>query len=70
MATPIRTAWTSEGNIEAAYYAGTRIRRVVIDSRTGEVLEMQLNGATDSLRLLVRSAREALATTKNPNHYR
>ena len=50
----IRVAYTPDGDIEAAYPHG---ERVVIDSRTGDVVANNVGEGSDVFRRLVRAAR-------------
>lgn len=51
----IRCAWTKDGNIEAT--AGAT-HRLVVDTRTGNVLESNVAEGTDMFRWLVTAARK------------
>lgn len=50
----IRTAWTADGHIEAAIMHRAR---VVIDSRTGSVIEHSCGKNAELFQMLVRAAR-------------
>lgn len=58
--TPIRTAWTPEGNIEACAYLDLS-KRLVIDGRTGDVIQTTHPQGSDTFRHLARAARRFLA---------
>lgn len=62
----IRCGLTILGNIEAAITVAGTIRRVVIDGRTGDVIEFNVGRDTDLFRWLVREARAALRDRQLP----
>lgn len=55
-----RVAYTRDGNIEAATVFSNTIHRVVVEPRTGNVIEDETNviEGTDAFRRLVRAARK------------
>lgn len=57
----IRCATTREGQIEAVFHSLGRANRMVVDRRTGEVLEANVIEGTDAFRWLVNAAREHVA---------
>lgn len=54
----IRCGLTALGNIEAALVVAGTIRRVVVDVRTGELLDYNVYRDSDLFRWLVQAARE------------
>lgn len=54
----IRCALTLQGNIEAAIMDGRFIRRVVVDCRTGNLIETNVPTYSDIFRKLVKAARQ------------
>jgi hypothetical protein len=56
----IRTALTADGDIEAAFVrpGGGIVCRVVVDRRTGDLLDASVQQGSDEFRWLIRAARK------------